>query len=236
MRRWREARPAGDSALLLDFGDDVSEPVNEWVHETFETVMLAQLPGVVGLIPAFSSLLVEYEPWATDYGELLVRLEGLTFESRRRAARRVVDVPVWYSGASGPDLVESARILGLSPDELVALHTAQPYRIYCVGFSPGFPLAGLLPPSLRVPRRAEPRTKVPKGSVAIAGSQTGIYPASTPGGWHLIGRTPMELFDWEGDPPCVYSPGDFIKFYAISESEFHEWPRTAARRAGESLP
>lgn len=219
-RPWTAAHQAGDAALLLEFGHGLSEDANNRIHQTAEAVLAVGLPGVLGVVPAFTTLLVEYDARVVNADQLLDQLQALPLGRGSADTARTWDVPVLYGGEAGPDLVEVAARLGLGADEVVALHAAQSYRIYCIGFAPGFPLAGLLPEELRLPRRSIPRTRVYPGAVAIAGAQTGIYPAGTPGGWHLIGRTPVALFDWHETPPCVYRPGDRLRFRPISEREY----------------
>jgi KipI family sensor histidine kinase inhibitor len=220
-RPWTAVHRVGDAGLLLQFGTDLGEDSNDRVHQVAEAVLDAQFAGVVGVVPAFTTLLVEYDARRLTAEQLLEWLQVLPMGRSRPRSARTWDVPVLYGGNAGPDLEVAASQLGLRPDEVVSLHGAQIYRIYCIGFAPGFPLAGLLTPALRLPRRAIPRTRVYPGAVAIAGAQTGIYPLATPGGWHLIGRTPVVLFDWQDTPPCLYRPGDRLRFRAVSEEEYH---------------
>lgn len=221
-RPWRRELPAGDSGLLLDFGDVVSEEVNILVHATNHAVNQAKIPGVTGTIPAFSSLLIEYDPLIASLSSLVESCSQLTISSQIIDSGRVIDVPVWYGGDAGPDLSFAAQVLKISPEEIIELHTSMPYRIYCMGFSAGFPLAGLLPRRLVLARRSIPRTMVPAGSVAMAGVQTGIYPIASPGGWHILGRTPISLLNWNASPPVAYQPGDKIAFYPITEEAYRQ--------------
>jgi inhibitor of KinA len=233
MMPWRDVREAGDGAVLLDFGDAASEEVNARVHQMFEQLARARISGVVGLIPAFSSILVEFDPLRIDSKTLIHRMAAIGDEPVKAPPSRLIQIPVLYDDDAGPDLEWTAHQLGITRDELISRHTSQPYRIFCLGFAPGFPLAGLLPESLRIARRASPRTEVPPGSVAIAGAQTGIYPQASPGGWHLIGRTPLTLFRWDAEPPCFYAPGDRLQFYPISPAEFQNWRHTNRDDPGE---
>ena len=215
--------PAGDSAVLLEFGEVVSPAINRQVHAARRAIVTAQIPGILAVVPAFSTILVQYEPCTVSLAALVDHLDSLMVDESPRQGGRTIEVPVWYGGEAGPDLVQVAKALNLSPQDVVDAHTGRPFYIYCLGFSPGFPLAGMLPPELILPRRQVPRTHVPAGTVAIAGSQTGIYPAPSPGGWHLIGRTPLALFDWTKHPPCPYEPGDRLLFGEISEKEYRQW-------------
>lgn len=214
-------RLAGDAALLFSFGETPDERVNQQVLKVARVLARAAIPGVVSWVPAYTTLLVEFDPAAWHPATLVDALSGYVETSGEIAERGWTwEVPVLYGGSHGPDLSEVAQRLGLSPEEVIAQHSAQPYRIFCLGFAPGFPLAGLLPPSLRLPRRETPRTQVYPGAVAIAGAQTGIYPIRTPGGWHLIGETPVPLFDWSASPPTVYEPGDRLWFRPIAKEAF----------------
>lgn len=172
------------------------------------------LPGVIDLVPAIDSLLVCFDPLTTDRDQLTARLSDLAAHPPLTAlpAGRKVVIPVHYGGADGPDLAEVAAQAGLTPDEVIALHTATEQRVLMIGFAPGYPYLGWLPPALHLPRRATPRVAVPAGSVAIAAGMTGIYPSILPGGWHLIGRTEARLFDPAADPPALLQPGDRVRF------------------------
>ena len=171
-------------------------------------------------IPAYASLLVKYDPFLTDYAALCDRLRAL--EKRLSASvvqtGKIVEIPVCYGGVYGEDLPFVAKHAGLSEKEVVALHSGQPYRIYMLGFLPGFPYLGGLNERLHTPRLSTPRTKIPAGSVGIGGKQTGIYPMESPGGWQLIGRTPLTLF--APGEPLPYAAGDRIRFVPIDEDEF----------------
>ncbi len=216
---WQAAAPAGDGALVLKFGEHADPEVNDLVHRVAAAVRAAALPGVWGVVPAYTTLLIEYDPLLSDDQELLSLLGHLPIPAEQRVPRCFV-LPVLYGGDAGPDLSSVAAALRLSPDQVISLHTASPYRIYCLGFSPGFPLCGMLPVELRTARRSSPRTAVPAGSVAMAGAQTGVYPLETPGGWHLLGKTPLNLFALGHDPPTFYQPRDSLWFRAIDADQF----------------
>ncbi len=213
---------AGDEGLLFEFGAGIDPGVNERAQAFAETVRAARIPGVRGATPGYLSVLVEFDAAEVDAQDLLWILAALGgVQAPRRPARRHV-IPVRYGGEMGPDLEEVAAATGLSPDEVVHLHAGREYRVYCLGFSPGFPLCAPLPAALRLPRRAQPRTRVPQGSVAIAGLQTGIYPLETAGGWHLIGRTPAQVFAWGRPNAATILPGDTIAFRPVGDEEFRE--------------
>jgi inhibitor of KinA len=228
---WTRALPAGDGAVLLEFGTRIDPVTNAAVHRVFQAIEADPPAGVTGLIPAYATLLVEFDPRLTTRTELLAALAGRRYGGEPPAPRRVV-LPVLYGGEAGPDLEEVARWAGVSPDEVVRLHADRDYRIYCIGFAPGFPLSGIVPEAIQVPRRASPRTRVPRGSVAIAGQQTGVYPAESPGGWHLLGKTPVPLFDLARTPPVPYRPGDLIRFRSVDAATYAE---LAARWAAGEL-
>lgn len=218
---WRTAREAGDGALLLEFGDELDPTVNRRVHAVGTAIRKAGVLGVWGIIPAYTTLLIEFEPRITQASDILEHLSSLDIAEHSRETK-LYEIPVHYGGEHGPDLASVAETLRLSPEEVIKIHSQSPYLIYCLGFSPGFPLCGILPESLRVPRRNSPRTQVPAGSVATAGAQTGIYPTPSPGGWNILGQTPVTLFQFDRDPPVLYQPGDYLKFRPISAEEFDD--------------
>lgn len=218
---WQRVISAGDGALLLEFGQTLDPKVNRVVHETAGALMRSHLDGVWGVVPGFTTLLVEFDPRVTDGETLVDALSRLPMVSTD-IPRASFSIPVHYGEELGPDLPEVSERLGLTRFDVVALHTEAPYQIYCIGFSPGFPLCGILPEALRLPRRSSPRTAVPAGSVAIAGAQAGVYPTESPGGWHVIGRTPAELFNIRRDPPLRYKPGDFLQFRAVDLCEYED--------------
>ena len=215
-----ELYPVGDSGVLAVCGQQIAEAVGDRVTALDAAVQAARLPGVVETVPAFASLLVRYDPLATDYDTVARALAGLArrCHGHRRLGGRVVTIPVCYGGDYGPDLEFVARHAGLTEGQVIRRHTAPKYRIYMVGFLPGFPYLGGLDPALFTPRLENPRTVIPAGSVGIGGEQTGIYPMDSPGGWQLIGRTPLTLF--APDRPPLYKAGDRIRFVPITPAQF----------------
>ncbi len=215
-----------EDALLLHFGDAIDEATSARVLAAAAAIA-RQMPSLE-CVPAYASLLLRFAPSAR-YGDL-----GDTPHARVRAAvaevlaaadvahatAREVVIPMLYGGAHGPDLGAVARHAGLAEAEVIARHAAGHYRVTMLGFAPGFPYLLGLDPRLAVPRRADPRARVPAGSVAIGGAQTGIYPESLPGGWQLIGRTPLGLFDMRATPPSRLQPGDRVRFEAIDAARF----------------
>lgn len=205
-------KPLGDSAILIQLGDAIDPTLNQRVHAL--DALLQTIPTVIETVPAYCTVLVHYDPLATTYNQIKTLIEEKIShldESTHRLSRRL-EIPVLYGSASGPDLEPAATTLALSPSELIRLHSEREYTVYMMGFTPGFPYMGILDKRLTLPRLSTPRTRVPAGSVAIAGSQTGIYPVDSPGGWHIIGHTPLKLFDPTSDNPFLVSPGDIVKF------------------------
>jgi KipI family sensor histidine kinase inhibitor len=221
--------PLGESALLLRFGEGLDASVNARVHAASEALHAAHLPGIVDIVPAYATLALHYEPlsWTDTHGESPSRNIATAVRAvfREPPARTLhpsgrMDVPVCYDGEFGPDLDALARHARLDVADVISRHAAATYHVAMIGFAPGFPYLFGLDPALQMPRRATPRTRVPEGSVAIGGIQTGIYPSELPGGWQLIGRTPLALFDARRDPPSLLMPGDRVRFVPISADEF----------------
>lgn len=211
---WRIS-PMGDGALLAEAEGDDGGAANRAALAAAAALEADPPPGMIAAVPAIASLLLCFDPLAAAHAALEARLRAALAGAVSRApSGRQITIPVTYGGAGGPDLDDAARALGLTPAELVALHSAKPYPVMMIGFAPGFPYIGPLPPALALPRRATPRPAVPPGSVAIAAGLAGIYPARLPGGWHLIGHTAMRLFDPAADPPALLAPGDLVQFVA----------------------
>ncbi len=220
--------PLGETTLLLRFGNTIDATTNSRVHVAASTLQAARLPGMIDIVPAYSSLALVYSPvvWADGSGlpwrqfSAAVQAAFAAPPALVRRTEKRVDIPVCYDLACGIDLEEVARHCSLSVDALIARHVAGDYCVAMLGFAPGFPYLIGLDSTLRTPRRANPRQRVPPGSVAIGGLQTGIYPGQLPGGWQLIGRTPLQLFDPKREPPCLLAPGDRVRFHAIDVDEF----------------
>jgi inhibitor of KinA len=219
--------PLGDSALLVRVVEEFHpEQSLDAVLRTVHRIELAAIPGVIELAPAYTTVGIFFDPARTAaFDELKTMVEralrqSLELERPRAGARSIIDVPVCYEAEFAPDLAEVARHANLPEEEIVARHVAGSYRVTCVGFTPGFPFLTGLPAELATPRRPSPRKEIPAGAVAIGGSQTGIYPRKSPGGWHIIGRTPLQLFDVERDPPALFNAGDHVRFRKISRDDF----------------
>lgn len=209
--------PLGETALLFELGDSIDPALNARAHALADALLRSDLPGLGQPVPGYAALLVPYDPAQLSYSALSEWLHE-KFEVIRplpAARARVVEIPVRYGGDDGPDLDFVAAHNGLSAAEVIALHTAPLYPVYFMGFAPGFPYLGGLDTRIAAPRLPAPRARIPAGSVGIAGAQTGVYPLETPGGWRLIGRTALPLFDPARRPPFLLSPGDRVRFVAI---------------------
>ena len=217
-----EIRPEGDSALLIVFGTEISRDTNRLVSAAARRVREQGIRGVVDMIPAFVSLLVCYDPRVISCGALRARLETIlqTEAETRETAGRVFEIPVCYGGEFGPDLPFIASHAGLTEREVVDIHTSRDYLVYMLGFLPGFCYLGGLDERIHTPRLETPRLKIPSGSVGIGGSQTGIYPMESPGGWRLMGKTPVRTWDPDRDVPILMQAGDSIRFVEITAAEF----------------
>ncbi len=218
-------RIMGDRALLVELGDGISPLVNKKVRELFLCLKNNRVEGVVETVPGYRSLLIVYDPLKITLSALKERLNKLhtTIDRSEIPKPRTLEIPVVYGGECGPDLNWVAEYHKLSPEEVVRFHTGTTYQVYMIGFTPGFAYMGQLPEAIATPRRETPRTAVPRGSVGIAQSQTGVYPVESPGGWQIIGRTPLRLFDPEKWPPTPLEMGDLVKFLSIKEEEMARW-------------
>lgn len=219
-------RHLGDRGLLIELGAGIDPAVNRRVKRLHRIIARERLHGVVETVPAYASLLVVFDPLQAAPEALKRQIAGMCdFEDENIAEQRaVVEVPVVYGGEAGPDLDAVAAYHGLSVDDVIRLHTGTVYRVYMIGFTPGFPYMGELPEALDTPRRDTPRTHIPKGSVAIAQRQTGIYPVVSPGGWQIIGCTPLALFDPHKENSSLLTMGDAVRFTPITAEEAVQWP------------
>lgn len=223
--------PVGDTALRVELGGTMDAATHARVQSACAALAAAALPGVSELVPAYTTVVLHYDPVAlSDAGAPPDDLDGWLGERVAAvlagAAKvmpprgRTVEVPVCYDADFAPDLKRVAAAAGLTEAEVIRRHERGDYWVALVGFAPGFPYLAGLPPELATPRLARPRTQVPAGSIGIAGAQTGIYPLASPGGWNLIGRTPLRLFDPHANPPALLQAGERVKFRSISREEF----------------
>lgn len=218
--------PCGDCAVTLQIGTEISETVNREVVSVVESLRRADIPGVRELVPTYTSVCIHYDPLMLSYEALqqtLNQLEIVFSEDNRDASGRVVEIPVCYGGEYGPDLAFVAEHNGLTSEEVIKRHSEGLYLVYMLGFLPGFAYMGGMDETIACPRLESPRTKIPAGSVGIAGAQTGIYPLASPGGWQLIGRTPLKMFSIEGEQTrFALSAGDRVRFVPITEESYRE--------------
>jgi KipI family sensor histidine kinase inhibitor len=219
-------RHLGDRGLLVELGRGIDPAVNRRVQALQRRLTCEAIDGVIETVPAYSSLLVVFDPLRVAPEALKRHVVNLCDAEAEHVPEEapVREIPVVYGGDAGPDLNAVADYHGLSPAEVIRLHSGTVYRVYMIGFTPGYPYMGELPEALDTPRRATPRTRIPKGSVAIAQRQTGIYPVVSPGGWQIIGRTPLELFDVRQANPSLLNMGDRVRFNAIEAEEVDRWP------------
>jgi len=232
-----ELHPLGDCGILIRLGERIDEEVHQQVAALSAHLDEHRFPGMLEQVPAFTSVAVYYDPVAVSrqpleggapaspYARACARLTELLSGApvTRPPHPRLIEIPACYGGSLGPDLAFVAEHNGLTGDEVVRIHLECEYRVHMIGFAPGFPYLGGMSDRIAAPRRASPRVAVPAGSVGIAGAQTGVYPVETPGGWQLIGRTPLTLFRPGDDPPTLLRMGDHVRFRAISRAEYDQW-------------
>jgi len=209
--------PAGDAAILVEFADEISDAINDRVHALAHALRAQNRSEIRDLVPAYSSLFVCYDPHRASLADMRAIIQDTlnTPAINSPLAPRLVEIPTRYGGDHGPDLAFVARHNGVTEDDVIRLHTSAIYRVYFVGFTPGFAYLGSTPEQIAAPRMETPRTRVPAGSVGIAGRQTGIYPLESPGGWRIIGHTDLSLFDPTCDPPARLQPGDRVQFIKV---------------------
>jgi KipI family sensor histidine kinase inhibitor len=205
----------GDAAILVELGDALDAALNARVHALARRV--ETLRGVTAVVPGYATLLVEYDPAQCEYDALCHEIQNALHIGGAAAVNhtRVIEIPVQYGGEYGPDLEFVARHNGITPEEVVNVHARTTYQVFMLGFAPGFPYLGVVDEKIAAPRLETPRKRVPAGSVGIAGRQTGIYPRESPGGWRLIGRTDVQLFDPTREEPTLLRAGDHVRFVPI---------------------
>jgi KipI family sensor histidine kinase inhibitor len=215
----------GDRSVLVDLGDEISPAVNQRVQELFTAMDLHRSKGILDLVPSYRSLMVIYDPLRISFDEIKGGIEDIwkNPDQSLLPQPQTVNIPVVYGGEHGPDLPLVAQYHNLTAQEVIGFHTRPVYRVYMIGFTPGYPYLGEVLDAIATPRRETPRTLVSKGSVGIAQKQTGIYPVDSPGGWQIIGWTPVKLFDPDGQPPSHLVMGDRVQFYAITAQEAAQW-------------
>ena len=221
--------PAGDAAVVVEFADRIDPVVNGAAIALAQSIEAATLAGVRDVVPTYRTVAIHFDPLRTDYAALVARVEAWCtgdrspYQSETRPQYgdpSPVRVPVCYAGEFGPDLTAVAEFGGLTEAEAIQLLTSRTYRVFMLGFMPGFAYMGTVDERIATPRLPTPRLHVAAGSVGIAGAQTGIYPVATPGGWRIVGRTPLKPFDLGRDQPFLFKPGDAVQFYAIDRAEY----------------
>lgn len=218
--------PAGDLALMIEFENEISPETNARVRAAdFYLREESGWEGLLEIIPTYRSLLVYFDPGVWDYNRLKEELMALPDLIKKTEVPNpsTLEIPVVYGGEYGPDLEYVAEHNGISTEEVVEIHHSSSYLIYMLGFVPGFPYLGGMSEKIATPRLKSPRVAIPAGSIGIAGAQTGIYPLESPGGWQLIGRTPLKLFDPEKEDPFLPKPGHYLKFFPIEEKDFEKF-------------
>jgi len=226
---------AGDSVLIVELEERIDPAVNARAIAVATAVQAASIAGVRDVVPTYRSVTVYFDPLRTNYDALLRRLEDVAAHQPAAADADTtpVRIPVCYGGELGPDLAYVAGATHMSEGDVVSVHSSRTYRVFMLGFVPGFAYMGLVDERLAMPRRSTPRVRVPLGSVGIAGVQTGIYPAETPGGWHLIGRTPIKPFDPGRAEPFLVQAGDAVQFFPIDAAEYARLERAVGGAVSE---
>lgn len=229
--------PLGDSALSVELGKEIGELTHQIVQAFVKDLEKNKFTGLVEYVPAFTKVAIYYDPvfiineldCDDPYHYVEAKVEKILKKLKISANSNfnLVEIPVCYGGGYGPDLSEVAGVNGITEDEVIKIHSSTVYLVHMVGFSPGFPYLGGLDEKIATPRRSSPRLSIPAGSVGIGGSQTGVYPVSSPGGWQIIGQTPKALFDVEMSPPSFLQNGDRVVFRPISIEEFEQWKQVA---------
>lgn len=216
--------PAGDRAMVVQFGDTIDEKTNRQVQLLAKWIEAQGTEGVQEVLPTFRSLTIFYDPAKTSYHTLKTTLKHaeISEEDGSHMEKRIVEIPCCYGGCFGEDLMDMEKLTGLSSKEIIQIHSGTDYLVYMLGFLPGFVYLGGLDERIHAPRLTTPRVKIPAGAVGIGGSQTGVYPLDSPGGWRLIGSTPVRMYDPDREEPFLCNAGDYIRFCPIEEAEYRE--------------
>ena len=221
--KYPQIQITGDTSVAIVFGDEISEDINTKIRAFDKALNDEQIVGVYETVPTYCALTIHYAPEVIRYRELHAKLEAMLAQSHKiqKMNTIVMEIPVLYGGEYGPDLHYVAKHNNMTPEEVIRRHSSAEYLIYMLGFTPGFSYMGGMDERIATPRLKTPRLLIPAGSVGIAGKQTGIYPIDSPGGWQLIGRTPVRLYDANRDTPILLDAGLHVKFIPIDEAEFH---------------
>lgn len=213
---------AGDSAIVMEFGDTIEKEINARIAAVVESLKKKSIDGILDILPTYRSILINYDPVKISYGEMIDTLKGLSkADSGEQSDEvRLIEIPTIYGGEYGPDIDFVAENAKMSKEEVIKIHSGTDYLVYMMGFMPGFTYLGGLDERIATPRLKSPRLKIEPGSVGIAAKQTGMYPLESPGGWQLIGRTPLKLFDDTKEPPVFIQAGDYIRYVSIDQKEY----------------
>ena len=216
--------PVGDCAISIDFGQVIDPKINRHIRQTIERIQELNLEGIIELVPTYCALLIQYDAMLYSYSDICNLMESLLEPSATDDANErvtVIEIPTVYGGEFGPDLGFVASHNNLTEEEVVAIHSGTDYLVYMLGFIPGFTYLGGMDPRIATPRLSSPRTLIPAGSVGIAGEQTGTYPSDSPGGWQIIGRTPVTMYDMSKEQAALLSAGDYVRYVPIDEAEYN---------------
>lgn len=216
--------PAGDTSIVMEFGNSISPEINSKIRNMVNAIDESNLVGIIEIIPTYRSILIIYDPLLIIYPDLINELKKMeaSMGQGHSDSARIVELPTVYGGEYGPDIEFVASHNNLTVEEVIEIHTSTDYLLYMLGFTPGFGYLGGMSEKIETPRLETPRTKIPAGSTGVAGKQTGIYPIDSPGGWQLIGRTPVKLYQPLADPPVLLRAGDYVRFVAVNEKEYLE--------------
>ena len=216
--------PVGDCAISIDFGQVIDPKINRQIRQVIEQIKLLQLDGIIELVPTYCALLVQYDAMVYTYSDICGTINPILQETVTDSANErvtIIEIPTVYGGEFGPDLGFVASHNHLSEAEVVSIHSGTDYLVYMLGFIPGFTYLGGVDPRIATPRLSSPRILIPAGSVGIAGEQTGTYPSDSPGGWQIIGRTPVTMYDMSKEQAALLQAGDYVRYVSIDENEFH---------------
>ena len=216
---------SGDSALVIEFGNEISVDINKKIRKMMDDIKKEDIDGIVELVPTYCSLLINYDVLKIDYNTLVEKLKTFLnndLETAEGEEVTLVEIPTLYNDEFGPDLSYVAEHNKLSKEEVIKIHTGTDYLVYMLGFMPGFTYLGGMSEKIATPRLESPRLQIYPGSVGIAGKQTGMYPSMSPGGWRIIGRTPLKLYNPDSDTPVYISSGDYVRYVSISEEEYND--------------
>ncbi|WP_314294256.1 5-oxoprolinase subunit PxpB [Fusobacterium periodonticum] len=216
---------SGDSALVIEFGNEISADINKKIRKMMDDIKKENIDGIIELVPTYCSLLINYDVLKINYNTLVEKLKTFLnndVETTEGEEVTLVEIPTLYNDEFGPDLSYVAEYNKLSKEEVIKIHTGTDYLVYMLGFMPGFTYLGGMSEKIATPRLESPRLQIYPGSVGIAGKQTGMYPSMSPGGWRIIGRTPLKLYNPDSDTPVYISSGDYVRYVSISEEEYNE--------------